>query len=345
MSTAGDLTTAQAALRVARRDRVLDAMVAAGLDALVLSRRDAVAYATGARGLWTAGTRPFGAACVLVAAERSVHLLSTWDEGVPAEIPFERLYGVTWNPAVMADSLRAIPGLTGARRIGVDGLSVGFERAARRLAPSAEVVPADDILRDVRAVKLPAEVGRLRAATSVAAVALDAATGALAGGVAPTRALAEALWAAAERGVTTPASAPVVAPVDASGSLVHVDIGLLADGYEGGRGRTVSVGSGVGPRAATEAAARIAAVDAAQRRLLDACGHGAEAGDLRTAAAGTTDWRVRGTGMGFEHPVVTTSLGGDVTLAEGMALSVEVDLDGVRRRDLVLVGSGSPAIL
>ena len=58
--------TGEAELRAARRDRVFDAMATVGLDVLVLGRRDSVAYATGARSLWTAGSRPFGPACVLV---------------------------------------------------------------------------------------------------------------------------------------------------------------------------------------------------------------------------------------------------------------------------------------
>ena len=109
-------------------------MDAAGLDVLVLGRRDDVAYATGARTLWTAGTRPLGPACVVVGATQATHLLSTWDAGVPPEIPFERLFGVTWNPAVMAEALRAVPGLPEARRVGVDAWSPGFARALPRLA-------------------------------------------------------------------------------------------------------------------------------------------------------------------------------------------------------------------
>ena len=61
--TAATATTDDAELRAARRDRVFDAMATVGLDALVLGRRDSVTYATGARSLWTAGTRPFGPAC------------------------------------------------------------------------------------------------------------------------------------------------------------------------------------------------------------------------------------------------------------------------------------------
>ena len=331
-------TAAPAELRAARRGRVFDAMAEAALDALVLSRRDFVAYASGASGLWTGGTRPFGAACVLLAETRAVHLLSTWDEGVPPEIPFEHLYGVTWNPAVMGRALGAIPGFGTARRIGVDGLSVGFEKAARRLAPNAELVPADDLLQAVRAVKLPAEVDRIRAAVAVAAAAVDTAAGALADGAAPEEALAAALRGVAAAGVTVPASAPVVAPADPSGSLVHVDFGLLVDGYEGGVGRTVAR-SGAGVGADAGAGGAVAGAADAQHRLVEACRPGAAASDLRAAAGGASAWRVRGNGLGFEPPVVTGSLGEGTTLVDGMFLSVEVQVGSARRRDVVAVAA------
>jgi Xaa-Pro dipeptidase len=321
-----------AELRAARRQRVFDAMDAAGLDALVLGRRDSVAYATGVRSLWTARTRLFGPACVLVAAHRSVHLLSTWDEGVPTEVPFEHLYGVTWNPEVMAGSLAAIRGLPEARRIGVDGLSVGFASAAGRLAPGAALVPADDMLQAVRAVKLPAEVERMRVSVAVAAAGVGVAAAALAAGAAPSEALADALAAVGAAGVTVPTSAPLVEPVGEAASLVRIDLGFLVEGYEGGRGRTVPAGD-----------ARLGAVrdvQDAQHRLIDACRPGATGDDLRAAAAGAgvSGWQVRGSGMGFEAPVVTDALGGSAVLAENMVLSVEVSVGDAARRDLVLVG-------
>ena len=54
-------------------------------------------YVSGAPRLWTAGSRAFGPGCVLVRATGSVHLLSTWDEGIPEDIPHENLYGISFN--------------------------------------------------------------------------------------------------------------------------------------------------------------------------------------------------------------------------------------------------------
>jgi Xaa-Pro dipeptidase len=327
-------TSEDAELRTARRDRVFDAMATVGLDVLVLGRRDSVAYATGARSLWTAGSRPFGPACVLVGT-RSVHLLSTWDEGVPSEVPFEHLYGVTWNGAILAGALAAIPGLAAATRIGVEALSPGFKRMAQRLAPAAELVPADDLVRAVRALKLPAEVARIRAAVAVAGAALEAAGAALAGGAGPAAARSAALQAAAGGGVTVPTSGVVVWPADpAGGARFHVDIGLLVGGYEGGLGRTLP-GSGDD-----------APVVAAERWLLDACRPGATAADLRSAVpGGAVRWSVRGSGMGFETPVLSATLGRGEVIEEHMVLSVELELDGMRRRDLAAVGSHTTDVL
>ena len=86
-----------AALRQARRARVLAAMEAADIDFLVVGREGNARYVSGAPRLWTAGSRAFGPGCVFVRATGAVHLLSTWDEGIPEEIPHENLYGITFN--------------------------------------------------------------------------------------------------------------------------------------------------------------------------------------------------------------------------------------------------------
>ena len=267
-------------------------------------------------------------------AARSIHLLSSWDEGVPPEVPFEHLYGVTWNGAILAGALAAIPGLDTARRIGVEAWSPGFERMAARLAPGAELVPADDLMRAVRALKLPAEVARIRAAVAVAGAAMEAAGAALAGGAGPAGARLAALEAAARRGVTVPTSGVVVRPADpADEARSHVDVGFLVDGYEGGLARTL-------PEADD------ASVVSAQRRLVDACRPGATAADLRSAVpGGATGWRVRGSGMGFETPVLSATLGRGEVIEEHMVLSVELELDGLRRRDLAAVGADATEVL
>ena len=119
----------------ARRDRVLSAMAESGIDVLVLGRQDNAGYACGMRRLWTAGTRPFGAGCIVVRATGRVHALSSWDAGIEAPMSFEDLYPLTWNPRIMAASMAAIDGLAEAARIGVDEFTPSFRRAAANFAP------------------------------------------------------------------------------------------------------------------------------------------------------------------------------------------------------------------
>src|ERR1700758_5351328 len=82
-------------LRRERRQRILEAMAGAGVDVLLLRRPANIPYASGGRQLWPSGPRPFAPAGVVVAATGRVHLLSTWDEGVPDEIPHGDLFGLS----------------------------------------------------------------------------------------------------------------------------------------------------------------------------------------------------------------------------------------------------------
>src|SRR5207245_3501358 len=106
-----------------RRERVLAAMAADGVDALVLGKEANARYVSGARRLWLAGARPFAPGCVLVRETAGVHLLAITDEGVPADVGVANLYPITWDPAKLLGALAAIPGLAAARRIGVAGLT------------------------------------------------------------------------------------------------------------------------------------------------------------------------------------------------------------------------------
>lgn len=289
------------------RHEVLEAMAARGIDVLVLGRQDDSDVASGATRLWTAGTRPFGAGCVVVAATGRVHLLSSWDAGIPPDIPFDDLYPITWNPAVMAASLRSIEGFSTAKRVGVDALSPSFERAIGSLAPDAELVAADDLMADVRRHKPAEEIEAIRRACAVARAGVEAA---LAGGH------AAAVEAVARAGATVPSSG-----IRVDGEVV--DVGVLLDGFEGGIGGRFT-GGRRGPAPA----------------IVAACRDGAVWDDLAAVAA-DPGWCVRGLGRGFERPVLTAGLGRGERLSAGMVLSVA---DGAHR-DVVAVTSGVPEVL
>lgn len=302
-------------LVLARRDRVLDAMASAGIDVLVLGRQDNAGYACGMRRLWTAGTRPFGAGCIVVASTQRVHALSSWEAGTEPPMTFDDLYPLTWNPRIMAASMAGVDGLAGAGRIGVDELTPSFRRAAAGFAPRAEIVPADDLMARTRRHKLPGEVEAIAAACAAAWVGVDAALGA-AGGTDPGVAAISAL---AGVGVTVPSSG---VHVERRGTGLAIDIGVLGDLYEGGVGGVFVDGRRSGSAA-----------------LVDACRVGATHADLVAAATG--DWLVRGLGMGFERPVISPRIGTGERLEAGMVLSVA---DG-DRRDVVMVSGDGPVVL
>ncbi|MYA85160.1 MAG: hypothetical protein F4Y12_06200 [Acidimicrobiaceae bacterium] len=302
-------------LVLARRDRVLDAMSDAGIDVLVLGRQDNAGYACGMRRLWTAGTRPFGAGCIVVGSTGRIHVLSSWEDGIEPPMTFDDLYPLTWNPRIMAVSMAGIDGLAGAGRIGVDELTPSFQRAAASFAPDAEVVAADNLMADVRLHKLSGEIEAIARTCATVWVGVEAVLSASERSD-PAAAAIEAL---SSRGVTVPSSG---VQVERRGEALAIDIGVICDLYEGGVG-----GVFVDSRRAGSSA------------LVDACRAGATHADL--AAAATGDWLVRGLGMGFERPVIGPGVGARERLEAGMVLSVT---DGPHR-DVVHVTADGPAVL
>ena len=100
------------ALRQTRRARVLDEMGRQGVDVLVLGRRGNGKYVAGHRSLWRAVLTPFGPLCIVVRDTQQVHLMgTTWDDGIPREIPTDNLSGLMWNPRLSVEALARIPGL------------------------------------------------------------------------------------------------------------------------------------------------------------------------------------------------------------------------------------------
>ncbi len=97
-------------LRSERRLKVLSGMKTHKLDALVLGGAGNVHYVSGARQLGRAGVLPFGPYAVVVRSTGRVHLLSTWDEGVPPEIEREDLFGLSWNPMNLMGQWRPCQG-------------------------------------------------------------------------------------------------------------------------------------------------------------------------------------------------------------------------------------------
>src|ERR1700754_4409285 len=150
------------ALRLERRGRALAQMEAHDLDVLVLGRQANVRYFSGAPQLWVAGTRPFGPICTIVRSTGEIHLNSTWDEGIPDEIPHDHLYGLAWNPMTLIEVLKGIEGATTARGVGTDALSPTFGQLPPMAFPNAELVDGELAMRAARRVKTAEEIRALR---------------------------------------------------------------------------------------------------------------------------------------------------------------------------------------
>ncbi|BBY40916.1 peptidase M24 [Mycobacterium mantenii] len=352
-----------------RRQRALEQMAAHDLDILVLGRQANVRYVTGAPQLWVAGTRPFGPTCVLVRETGAVHLLSTWDEGVPEDIPHENLYGISWNPMNTMAALQRIDGAATARRVGTDALSPVFAQLLPTAFPNAQLVDGELAMRAARRIKTDEEIAALRASIAVAESALAAAVSELRPGVTEQALAGVLLEASAAGGVSTPSNQDVAWVTSrkhpwqranregriADGDLVAFSAGVLAGGYIGEVGRTWPADIRQAPNGAAALQGRWARL---WDNLIGACRPGAGAVELLTAyrAAGEPEPPMpvaRGLGMGFDPPVVSPHLpetAADERLEPGMVLAVtgyvwQEGVGAVFGREAVLITAQGPEVL
>ncbi|OBF18521.1 M24 family metallopeptidase [Mycobacterium sp. ACS4331] len=355
------------ALRFSRRARALAQMEAHDLDVLVLGRQANVRYISGAPQLWVVGTRPFGPICTFVRSTGEIHLNSTWDEGIPEEIPHENLYGLAWNPMTLIGVLQNIRGADTARRVGTDALTPTFAKLLPMAFPQAELVDGEQAMRAARRVKTPEEIDALGHALRVAEEGLAKAAAELAPGTTEQALAAALLEAEAAGGVSTPATQDAAWVTSTEhpwrrvsgdgrvreGDLVALSAGVLADGYVGEVARTLYVGE---PTDAVRALYRRR--DDLWDRLLDACRPGEAASALLDAyeQAGEPIPAMpvaHGLGLGFDPPVVSPHLRATAEadiLEEGMVLALtgyvwEQGLGAVFTRDAVVIGADGPRVL
>ncbi|HVY09967.1 MAG TPA: M24 family metallopeptidase [Mycobacteriales bacterium] len=328
-----------AALRSARRARVLAEMEASGVDILIAGREPNARYIAGVPRLWINGSRPFGPGCVIERAGGSTHIVSTWDEGVPDDIPHENLHGITFNGANTLAWLTKVDGAATARKVATDGLMPSSLGLIRRAFPSAELVDGEQLMRRVRAVKLPEEIEAIRAAVRIAEHALGAAEAALVAGTTERELTGVFMERMAEAGITTPSTQDIAWVTSRSGpwsrstrdasiaadDLVALDAGVIARGYVGEVGWPAAVGG-----VATVGAALRGTWEGLWEKLLAACRPGNPASRLLDAygAAGVPVPPMpvaRGLGNGNDVPLVTGSLPATATelrLEAGMVLAV-----------------------
>ena len=353
------------ALRIGRRERALAQMEAHDLDVLVLGRQANVRYLSGAPQLWVAGTRPFGPICTVVRSTGEIHLNSTWDEGMPDDIPHDHLYGLAWNPMTLIEVLKGIEGASTAKRVGTDALTPSFAKLLPMAFPNAEFVDGELAMRAARRIKTPDEVGVLRGALRVAEDSLVIAVGELREGTSEQALTGVMLEAQAAGGVSTPATQDGAwvtsrehpwrrARSDGrieNGDLVAFSAGVLADGYVGEVGRTWPVGD-------ADAPALYERWNALWDRLAEACRPGQPSSDLLAAYEAANEPLppmpvAHGLGLGFDPPVVTRQLKSTAAaevLEPGMVLSVtayvwQEGVGAVFRREAVLVTPDDPEVL
>ncbi len=356
-----------ARLRADRREKVLSGMESHGLDALMLGGVGNVRYVSGARQLGRAGVLPFAPVAVVVRETRRVHLLSTWDEGVPPEIGYEDLYRMNWNPANLAADLATIPGVREARRVGTDGLTPRFSALIGSLVTTAELGDAAPVMSAARRTKTPDEVTCIEVASAIAEAALSAMENVLAPGITERELLGIYSEKVASLGApnppsesvcfATPSRGPVTFRHVASdrpigeGELVVLAPGALYAGYEAGLARTRVAGN-AGPARTADLAARCArGMDV----LIAACRPGSTGADLYRAweNTGNKDPGVplaHGLGLGAEPPLIGLGRGSDAVIDEGMVLIVQSwvadhGIGGCLERGTVLVESGGPTVL
>jgi Xaa-Pro dipeptidase len=354
-------------LRGQRRAKVLSRMETHGLDALMLGGVGDVHYVSGARQLGRAGVLPFAPVAVVVRETGRVHLLSTWDEGVPPEIGRDDLFRLYWKPANLVAALATIPGLRESRRVGTDALTPMF---AARLAPIlgwAELVDAAPVMASARRVKTADEITCLEVAAAIAEAALGAMEDALAPGITERELLGVYYERVASLSApiapsesvcfATPARGPVRFRHLASdrrvgdGELVVLAPGALYAGYEAGLARTLVAGRCAPPGRADLATRCARGMDA----LVAACRPGNTGADLYRAweGAGNRESAVplaHGLGLGAEPPLIGLGRGGNATLEEGMVMSVQswVAEEGVggclERATVRITSTGSEAL-
>lgn len=342
-------------------------MEAHDLDVLVLGRQANVRYFSGAPQLWVAGTRPFGPICTVVRSTGEIHLNSTWDEGIPDDIPHDHLYGLAWNPMTLINVLQGIDGTATARRVGTDALTPSFAKLLPIAFPNAELVDGELAMRAARRIKTPQEVVAVRAALRVAEDALATAVGGLREGITEQELAGVMLEAEAAGGVCTPATQDAAwvtsrehpwrrARSDGrvgQGDLVAFAAGVLADGYLGEVGRTWPVGDG-----GATVPALYERWNALSDKLAAACRPGRPASDLLAAYQAVNEPLppmpvAHGLGLGFDPPVVTPQLratAAEETLKPGMVLSVtgyvwEEGVGAVFRREAVHITPDGSEVL
>jgi Xaa-Pro aminopeptidase len=339
-----------------RADRVREALVAAEVDALVVTRLTNLRWLTGFTGS--------NGVAVLTAGRLTVITDGRYTDQAGEQLAAA---GVTAEVVIDVDVLGQVPAVVGSApaRIGLEADDISWAAQARLAESISGLVATQGLILALRAVKDPGEVARIEAACGIADRALAEVVALLGNGA--TEAEVGAAFDAAVRrhggsGVsfeTIVASGPNGAlpharPTDRrirSGDLVVIDCGALVDGYHSDMTRTFAVGE-----PAPEQRRQLEVVLAAHDAGVAAMAAGVPTKDVDAAAraviadAGWADHFTHGTGHGVGldiHELPRVSARSDEILATGMVATVEPGVylpgvAGVRWEDSVLITADGP---
>lgn len=340
-----------ARMRRDRRRKLVDAMAANSLDALVLLGQNNVGYATGARAPVADAARAGARRMVAIVTPDDTALFTSFPDGVPPELSDEQVLDSL--PLESDIGARALVDALPEGKLGFDELTMPLRAAL----DGREALDAAVVLSAAKTVKTPDEIECIRRAQAINEEAMLAVEGMLAPGVYATALTGCFLRRVFELGATSNTVEPIFqvmprriadGPYSATGDLVFptvtkhepvgegdviwVDTGIDYHGYKSDFGRTWVVGGQVDERRRDQFRRWRGVVD----RVLEVVKPGATAADL-TRAAGEVDGRrpwlahlylAHGTGTdSAEMPLIGTDLGSDfdegVVLVPGMVTVFE----------------------
>jgi hypothetical protein len=244
------------------------------------------------------------------------------------------MYGISWNPQTLFGSLTAIPGVAGARRVAVDGMTPGMHALLTNALPGIDYVDATALLAKLWRRPEAVAADAVDRAARVAEAGMQAIVDGLNPNVRPRALRGLAAFAFAEHGVTTPAFEAVVAPLDGSsstwlaperalieGERIAVRVGALAHGWEASLARTFVVGS----------PAQLCAPPPNWDALVARCTPGVTVGSVRQRAA-----VVYGVGRGVEP------WDDDVELVPDMLCALELADERGVHQDVLRITDAEP---
>ena len=343
-----------------RLEQLLDRAGAGGFDAIALMPGPNLFYFTGMN--FHISERPIvaifttdGRAGVVVPILESTTTESSNSPVTPYAYSDEAGYEPAFNEACASLNLARL-------KIGVEALQMRLleMRALEHYAPGCELLPAEDLVADLRMCKDAAEVAAMRQAIEFTQTGLDAAVGQIRAGMTEREVVSlltiEMLRAGAERLAFGPlvVAGPNAASPHASasdrpitrGETIVIDCGAAYAGYNGDITRTFSIGpldaemarvyeivkaANEAGREAVRPGVTAESIDQAARAVIDAAGYG-EYFFHRT-----------GHGLGLEvHEPPYMVAGNQLVLVPGMVFTVEPGIylpnhGGVRIEDDMLV--------